>query len=172
MDSSRKTISVRRNGVKLSLTNAILVGIRDLDRAAQRSARYSERHFVQLGVLSWSIPIASVVDYIVGNPSYDTILIRTSAAIACLPLIFYLRIPTRIKNVFHYYFVGVTAYVFPFTYGFMLTMNAASAPLGEEIHMIWILQYVFALFLFIQLISHGYLATFLWPYRAVLLSYP
>ena len=44
----------------------------------------------------------------------------------------------------------------------MLAMNAAYAPTGQEIHIIWILQYFIALFLFIQLIVNGALATTLW----------
>ncbi len=106
--------------------------------------------------------MAVIVDYLVGNPSYDTFLIRTSVAFACIPLLFYNRLTKQLKDHFYVYFVLVTAYVFPFTYGFMLVMNAAFAPEGTEIHMIWIIQYIVALFLFIQLVSHGYLATILW----------
>ncbi len=172
MESRKSIISVRRNGVNLSLANALLAGLRDLDSAARRSARYSERHFPLFGCLSWIVPVAVIVDYLVGNPSYNTLLIRTSVAFACIPLLFYNRLTKQLKDRFYIYFVLVTAYVFPFTYGFMLVMNAAFAPEGTEIHMIWILQYIVALFLFIQLISHGYLATILWLVfsGAVLLS--
>lgn len=136
--------------------------IQNISLAAEQSARYSEGHFRLLGWLAWLIPVAAVVDYVVGNPSYDTILIRTSAAVVCIPLILHRKLPARLSSLKDWYFVFVTAYCFPFTYGFMLAMNAAHAPLGQEIHIIWILQYFIALFLFIQLIVNGSLATLLW----------
>lgn len=133
-----------------------------LDAAAKRSTRYSEDHLQLLGWLSWLIPIAAIVDYIVGQPSYDTIFVRFSAAILCTALIFYRKLPAKYTRFLHWYFVLLVAYCFPFTYGFMLAMNAAHAPSGQQIHIIWILQYFIALFLFIQLIVNGALATLLW----------
>lgn len=136
--------------------------IQDTNRAAVQSARYSEDHFRLLGWLAWLIPIAASVDYIVGNPHFDTLIIRTSAAVVSIPLIFHRKLSTKWSSYKHWYFVVVTAYCFPFTYGFMLAMNAAYAPDGQEIHIIWILQYFIALFLFIQLIVNGLLASILW----------
>ncbi len=136
--------------------------VEELGFAAIRSARYSESQFVLFGWLSWLIPIGAIVDYIVGNPTFDTILVRTSAAFICIPLILHKKIPAKYKTHYHIYFVSVLAYIFPFTYGFMLSMNAATTPAGQEIHIIWILQYFVALFLFIQLVVDGSLATSLW----------
>lgn len=138
----------------------------NLDYAARRSARYSEDHFELLGWLAWLIPIAASVDYIVGQPTYDTVLIRLSAALVAVPLIFHKRLPESYRTRLYLYFVFATAYCFPFTYGFMLSMNAAFAPEGQEIHIIWILQYFVALFLFIQLIVNGALATLLWIFTS------
>ncbi len=63
---------------------------------------------------------------------------------------------------FHLYFVGLVAYSLPFTFGLMLALNAASAPEGRQIEILWILQYFVSLFVFVQLIHNGLLATALW----------
>ncbi len=143
-----------------------------IDQAAAHSARYSEDDFTLLGWLAWLIPVAAIVDYVVGNPNYDTILVRTSAAVVCIPLILRRKLLVKSPNFARWYFVLVTAYCFPFTYGFMLAMNAAYAPAGQEIHIIWILQYFIALFLFIQLIINGSLATLLWIIASVFALLP
>lgn len=133
-----------------------------LQEAISRCARYSEDHYFALGLAAWVIPLAGVVDYIVGNTSFNTFYIRLSAAVLAIPLLFYKSLPPRFRSFFPYYFVGIAAYALPFTYGIMLTTNAVLAPVDFEIHFIWILQYFIALFLFIQLIIHGPLATVLW----------
>lgn len=130
--------------------------------AVTRCARYSEGHFLALGLAAWVIPVAGVVDYIVGDTSFNTYYIRVSAAIFAIPLLVHKRFSPRLQQFFPYYFVGIATYALPFTYGFMLTSNAVLAPPGYEIHFIWILQYFIALFLFIQLVVHGPLATVLW----------
>ena len=135
---------------------------RELNRAAKRSADYSERHFRFFGFLSIVIPAAYVIDFYVGKPSFDTLVIRFAAFVLALPLIFHDSKIFRECPHFHLYFVAWVAYILPFSFGLMLALNAASAPEGKQIEMIWILQYVIALFLFIQLIHNGALATVLW----------
>lgn len=139
-----------------------------LDHAAARSAAYSERHFRLLGLLTILHPLAYAVDFYVGQPSFDTLGIRVLALVAALPLIFHDSKFIRGGRHFHLYFVGVVAYVFPFSFGLMLTLNTATVPAGQQIEMLWILQYVIALFLFIQLINHGGLATLLWVVTTLL----
>ncbi len=51
-------------------------------------------------------------------------------------------------------------------------MNAAYAPADQEIHIIWILQYFIALFLFIQIIVSGSLATVLWMVASIFALLP
>lgn len=133
-----------------------------LYEASRRSAQYSERHFQFLGLLSLVVPVAYIVDLYVGKPYFDTLAIRCFAFIFATPLIAYNTKAVRSLPHFHVYFVLLTAYVLPFTFGLMLALNAASAPDGSEIEMLWILQYFVALFLFIQLIHNGPLATLLW----------
>jgi len=133
-----------------------------LNNAAKGSAEYSERHFRFLGALTIVVPLAYIVDVYVGKPYFDTFAIRTAAFVAAIPLLFSFTKQTRTAHAFHLYFVGVVAYVLPFTFGLMLILNAASAAPGEEVEIIWILQYFISLFLFIQLIHNGPLATLLW----------
>ena len=141
---------------------ALTRALRYIDDAARASAEYSQRHFRSLGLLTFVVPLAYLVDLYVGKPNYDTLGIRVVAFLMALPLIFYNTGPLRNQKYFHAYFVALVAYVLPFSFGLMLTLNAANAPHGSQIEMLWVLQYVIALFLFIQLIHHGPLATILW----------
>ncbi|HEY5680415.1 MAG TPA: HAMP domain-containing sensor histidine kinase [Pseudomonadales bacterium] len=131
-----------------------------LNDAVIESAAFSERHFVLYGCLAWLGPLATVHDVLIGQSGYDTFPIRLSAAVLALPLIFSRR--AKHLSIFPYYFVFIVTYGFPFSFGYMLIANAASAPPDTEIHMIWIFQYFVALFLFIQLINHGALTVILW----------
>jgi hypothetical protein len=143
-----------------------------IDDAARRSTRYSEGNYVSLGWLSWLIPAAVIVDYVVGNPSFDTFLIRLSAAFVGIPAIFYRNLSPSLLKYFHIYFVIGAAYCFPFTYGLMLSMNAATTPPDSQLHMIWIIQYIIALFLFIQIVVDNALASVLWVLSCVLVLLP
>ena len=133
-----------------------------LNTAAKKSATYSERHFVALGWSAWVVPLATIVDQVVGQTYYDTLAIRVSVAVFAIPLLFSKSVPQKLLTHFHIYFVIIISYAFPFAYGYMLVMNAVSAPVGAEIHMLWLFQYVIALFLFIQLINNGWLITLMW----------
>ncbi len=141
-----------------------------LYEASRRSAQYSERHFQFLGLLSIVVPAAYVVDFYVGKPYFDTLAIRCIAFLLTTPLIAHKTPAIRSLPNFHVYFVLLAAYVLPFTFGLMLVLNAASAPPGNEIEMLWVLQYFVALFLFIQLIHNGLLATTLWTASTVAAS--
>ncbi len=133
-----------------------------IDNASRHSAAYSERHFVLFGYLSWCIPLATLIDYFVGNPYYDTLYVRLSVSVLAIPLVIYPKLSGLLAEKFYVYFSFITAYAFPYCYAHMLVMNAAEAPPDSNIHMIWIFQYIISLFLFIQLINNGVLAILLW----------
>lgn len=143
-----------------------------LDIAAQKSAAYSERHFFLFGCLAWFIPFATVIDYVVGKPYYDTLPIRLSVSLLAIPLLFTKHLSGSRDDKFYIYFAFLMGYAFPFCYGHMLTMNAAYAPPGEQIHMLWIFQYFIALFLFIQLAVSGVLALVIWLAASLLALAP
>lgn len=146
--------------------------ISQLNAAAHRSAEYSERHFRIIGWLACLIPLAYVVDVHVGKPSFDTLAIRASAFLFAIPLIFHDVKFFRDRSSFHIYFVAIVTYALPFSFGLMLVMNAATAPDGSQIEMLWVLQYVISLFLFIQLIHNGLLSTVLWCVSVLALLLP
>ena len=152
--------------------SGLRVFLANVDHASRKSAAYSERHFVLFGYLAWCIPLATLIDYSVGNPYYDTLYVRLSVSILALPLIFYPKLSGVFSEKHYIYFSFITTYAFPYCYAHMLVMNAASAPPGAEIHMLWIFQYIIALFLFIQLINNGTLAVLLWMLASVLALAP
>ena len=136
--------------------------LKKLHLAASRSTEYSRRHFKLYGYLSVLLPLGYIIDQLVGKPHFDTLAIRTTAFILCIPLLMVDKVNSAYSKYIPAYFVLLIAYVFPFTYGFMLTFNAAFTPEGQESEMLWILQYFISLFLFIQLTHSGLLSTFLW----------
>ncbi|MEZ5559351.1 MAG: histidine kinase dimerization/phospho-acceptor domain-containing protein [Pseudomonadales bacterium] len=134
----------------------------NLDESASRCLVYSERHFRLYGAMSLFLPAAYLVDVAIGNPSFDTLAMRTSAALVALPLLLGSKLTTRLKRCAPWYFVFVATYATVFVFGEMLILNAATTPMGLEIELVWVLQYFVSLFLFIQLIRGGLLATVLW----------
>ena len=138
-----------------------------LNTAAKKSAAYSQRHFFLFGCLSWFIPLATIIDYLVGEPFYDTFIIRLSVSVLAVPLLAAKRLPDYLAEKFYLYFAFLIGYAFPFCYGHMLAMNAISAPEALQIHMLWIFQYFIALFLFIQLANSGALAILIWTISSI-----
>lgn len=138
-----------------------------LDTAARKSAAYSERHFFLFGCLAWFIPLATAIDYLVGEPFYDTLFIRLSVSVLALPLVIVKRLPGYLADRFYLYFTFLIGYAFPFCYGHMLAMNAIFAPEPLQIHMLWFFQYFIALFLFIQLANSGALSILIWAVSTI-----
>lgn len=134
-----------------------------LRAASRRSAEYSERHFFALGLIcSIILPLTTLIERMVVDPFYDTLLIRIIAATFSLPLLFYKRLTGFPRRVFDIYWVVGVAYLLPFSFGLMLVLNAGHTPITETVSSIWIYQYIVALFFFIQLIHHGGLSILLW----------
>ena len=96
-----------------------------LDTAARKSAAYSERHFFLFGCLAWFIPLATAIDYLVGEPFYDTLFIRLSVSVLALPLVIVKRLPGYLADRFYLYFTFLIGYAFPFCYGHMLEIGRA-----------------------------------------------
>ena len=147
---------------RIHIRNQLRASVAYLGLAAQRSAEYSARDLRLLGCLTALIPAAYVIDVLVGHPYFDTFAIRATAFALAIPLIVNDASKLRSRPHYHCYHVCLAAYALPFTFGLMLILNAASAPEGEQIEMLWIMQYLISLFLFIQLIHNGLLATALW----------
>ena len=142
------------------------------DNSAKRSAMYSERHFFVYGCFAVLVPIAYVADILVAEPSYNTFVIRLSVLLLSTPLLLYPKLPHRLAGHFHLYWVFIVTYAFPFSFGLMLTMNAAYTNPASDVHLFWILQYIIALFFFIQLITNVALTIGLWISTCALMMTP
>lgn len=134
-----------------------------LRSATDRSCRYSERQFVLLGAIAvLLIPATAVIEQAVAEPNFNTFYIRLLAGAAGLPILFHHHLPTALKNNKDLIWIGGLAFVFPFCYGAILTINAALTEPGSRLSQIWVYQYIVALFIFIQLTNSGVLSILLW----------
>ena len=134
-----------------------------LSTGAKRSVVYSERHFRILGFLAVVVvPLSAFVEQAITHPTFDTFPLRLIAGLALSLLLFYPRLPSWILERFHIYWVLGLAYLFPFTFALMLILNAISTPTDTNASLIWVFEYIVAIFLFIQLINHAALSLILW----------
>jgi two-component system, CAI-1 autoinducer sensor kinase/phosphatase CqsS len=134
-----------------------------LARAADRSVRYSSKHFPVLG----SVGVACLLGYYfiwkaVYPSDYESFLVRAIGGALFVPWIFYGRLARRFQAWLPAYWMVTLTFALPFVFGFMLAMNAATAEHVGATNLIWPLQNVVALFLLILLVNHGPLATVLW----------
>jgi len=138
-------------------------GFDSLARAADRSVRYSSKHFAVLG----SVGVACLLGYyfiwkLVYPSDYENLWVRAIGSALFVPWILYRRIARRLQAWLPMYWMITLTYALPFVFGFMLAMNAATASQVGATNLIWPLQNVVALFLLILLVNHGPLATVLW----------
>jgi len=141
--------------------------------ASKRSAEYSEKHFFHIGLLCVVVmPLTTFIEQIVASPSFNTLGIRLSTAVAGSVLLFYRKLPLRLKDAFYLYWIFVITFVLPFCFGAMLLLNAALTPTDETVSPIWVYQYLLALIFFVNLIHHGPLSTILWMVATCLAIVP
>ena len=138
--------------------------------AIRQSAKYSERHFFVYGCLAWIGPLATIHDRYVAEAVYETLPVRLSAAILAIPLLLGPRVTG--SPYFPYYFVFIVTYGFPFSFGYMMIANALATPVGVQVHVTWIFQYIIALFIFVQLVNHSTLTVLLWLAAATVSMLP
>lgn len=130
---------------------------------ADRSKLYSQRHFRLIGGIAVvSLPLYSFIEEVIGNPSFNTLYLRILAGCAALPILFHDRLPPRFQDHLAWVWIGAVAFTLPFTFGTILTLNAALADEGHHLSPIWAYQYLVALFIFLQLINNGFLSALLW----------
>lgn len=134
----------------------------EFNRSADKCTDYSSRHIFWYGIIGVLSPTITIIDHAIANTYFDTFWVRFCTAIVCVPCIARHQLPRFLREWFHIYFVLGAAFVLPFAFGLMLTMNAALTPEGEQLHMQWMLQYFIALFVFIQVLPQRTLAAFLW----------
>ncbi len=142
-------------------------------RASHESVRYARHHMPMLG---W-VGVVSLISYyfiwtMVYPASFESLPVRSVGAFLCVPIILSKRLTkTMVRWLPAYWVLGLT-YVLPFVFGYMLAQNAAHAAHVGDTNLVWPLQNVVALVVFILLINDGILATLLWLLAtiAILLS--
>ena len=113
------------------------------------------------------MPIGYWVDIEVGNPSYDTAVIRTIATLACIGLAF-TKLPGLENNKYYVVYWFFTQATMVGAWGAMLALNAATVPHGENSDLLfWLLQYIVSLFMFSQLCTTPQLGISAWSLSVV-----
>ena len=135
----------------------------DVIRAARESVRFA-RH--QMPMLGWVAAAGLLSYYVIWRLVYPTcfesFIVRFSGAVICIPAILSKRLRKPLVKWLPLYWVLGLTYVLPFVFGYLLAQNAAQAKFVGETHLVWPLQNVVALVLFILLINDGVVATLLW----------
>ena len=141
--------------------------------AAKRSAEYSEKHFFLFGLVCVVLmPVTTFIEQIVASPSFNTLAIRSTTGLLGIGLLYYKKLPWKIKKAFYIYWILLITFGLPFSFGTMLVLNAAHTPANASISPIWVYQYLVALFFFVNLVHHGALATLLWIFATILAISP
>jgi two-component system CAI-1 autoinducer sensor kinase/phosphatase CqsS len=100
---------------------------------------------------------------------YESLPLRLIGAVACLPAILINKLGKWFEDWITIYWLLALTYVLPFVFGYLLAMNAISAEAVGSSNLIWPLQNVVALFVFILLVNDGFLATLLWLCATVII---
>jgi len=134
-----------------------------LVRASGESVRYARHHMPMLGSAGVVCLIGYYFIWIILYPDdYESFAVRFAGALICIPAVLFRKIPRHLLKWLPLYWPLALTYVLPFVFGFMLAQNAALSPSVGTTNIIWPLQNVVALVLFILLINDGILATLLW----------
>jgi signal transduction histidine kinase len=117
-------------------------------------------------MLGWAGVICLISYYFIWRAvypaSFESLPVRCLGAIVCIPAILSKRLPKpMIRWLPLYWMVGLT-YVLPFVFGYMLAQNAANSLSLGDTNLVWPLQNVVALVVFILLVNDGIVATLLW----------
>jgi two-component system CAI-1 autoinducer sensor kinase/phosphatase CqsS len=134
-----------------------------LIRVAQESVRYARHHMPMLG---WAGVICLISYYfiwtIVYPNSFESFPVRFAGALISIPAILSKKLKKPLVDWLPLYWMFGLTYVLPFVFGYMLAQNAAHATFVGETNLVWPLQNVVALVVFILLVNDGVLATLLW----------
>ena len=131
---------------------------------SKQSFRYSRHQTRELALAAIVLfPFGYFMERAFVEPHYDSLAVRLVVAILAIPLFLFERISGSLfGRHFHYYWtLGITI-AFPACFGIILVLNAALTPINQEMSIMWALQYVVALFLFVQLAINPFFAIALW----------
>lgn len=135
----------------------------ELRHDALRSTRYYQRFFPTLGIAcAVAFPAFYLVEFFLGALHYDSLWIRLGFGLYGSLLYFTPKVPKHLQPYVSVYWIFGITLVFPFGYGVLLVLNAAFTPLNQETHILWVCQYMVALFIFVQHANSLWLASVLW----------
>lgn len=127
--------------------------ISDLLFGAQRSWQYSKENHLLYGSLALVlVPTAFLVERSLTVPTFDTAFFRLLPTAFAIPILIFPLLPQWLRVWFPVYWMIVLIVVFPFTYSTVLVLNAASAQ--GPLHPIWMFEFLFSLFILVQITSH------------------
>ncbi len=128
----------------------------------RKSFSLARRDIRIIAALAALIPPAYFVDIHIGESEFNTILLR-AAVFVFVASLWFLKAPSpRAEALAAVYFVLVATLALPFMFGAMLIVNAALMETGQELNQLWSLQYLVAMFIFIQVIHGKILSVLLW----------
>jgi two-component system CAI-1 autoinducer sensor kinase/phosphatase CqsS len=128
----------------------------------RRSFDLAKKDIRVIASLALLIPGAYFIDVFVGDTQFDTLYLRLVIFFLVGSLWFLKPLRPKEETGASIYFVFVATSALPFMFGAMLVLNAALTPPSDEINQLWSLQYVVAMFIFIQVIHGKTLAAALW----------
>jgi two-component system, CAI-1 autoinducer sensor kinase/phosphatase CqsS len=138
--------------------------------AANESVRYARDHMPLLGYTGVICLISYYFIWRVVYPtSFESFTVRFIGALVCIPAILSRNTPKDLRRWLPLYWMFGLTYVLPFVFGYLLAQNAANASALGDTNLVWPLQNVVALVVFILLVNDGFLATLLWLPATILI---
>lgn len=141
-------------------TRILQARVRD---AADNCVKYSRRHMRLLAVAAILCLMSYYFIWTYLYPTdYESFWVRAIGSLICVPLLLIHKFSPNLDVTLRWYWLWALTYVLPFVFGWMLAHNAARAAELGATNLIWPLQNVVALVLFMMLVNDGLLATVLW----------
>ena len=115
------------------------------------------------------IPSFYLIEWSAGVLAWDTLYLRALMGGVGGVLIF----ESHIKRSFlaHYWIAGLT-FVLPFGVGLMLVLNTARSEPQSSLPFFWNVEYIIALFIFIQHVNSALISATMWTFASVLCALP
>ena len=106
-----------------------------------------------------------------GDDPFDTLAVRLFAALTTVPVIFFQDISRKYHSQLRNYYYLMMIWVFPITWGLMLSLNAAMAPIESSPYMFfWALQYCAGIYIYSQLINSTLLSFAGWMSSVIIVA--
>ncbi|MEM6484012.1 MAG: HAMP domain-containing sensor histidine kinase [Pseudomonadota bacterium] len=136
---------------------------------AEKSFKLNQHHVKTLAFFSPALAVFAFFDSAVGESEFNTLPLRITAALLIVPIAIRKTRLSRVNpKVWPTYWIIACTLVFPFMFGLMLFINAALVSDSEKLNDFWMIQFLVATFLHVQLISRLWLVVPFWTVGTVL----